>query len=412
MNFKQMFLGGLATAGLGFLWVACSSNATGSSCVIGAESCSCQTGGQCDPGLACLSQRCVRLGGSSGSAGAAGSTTTNTAGAGGSGPGGSTGSAGAGMTGGAPPGTGGMGAGGSRAGAGGTGGRAGAGGAGGSGGGVAGSGGAGGAPGTSTLGAACKANTDCSAGLSCLKSSDNISAAAIGGPGNGLCTLDCTANQNACGPVGGICAAIDVTPADVITRALCFESCAIGPTRPLPPVAKCHGREDVVCRPFNAAETVFGCFPLCVTDADCGTRKCEAASGMCVDVPQTGKTVGSACTSAGDTLSSTECAGGVCLPIEAVPDGGTAPGICSSLCSLGSTRACGLRMGALNAGPPVGACIFPWGDMGYNSGDLGLCLQLCDTPNDCSYRSANWTCRTDIPVAGSGHAVCLPPLRD
>ena len=57
MNFKQMFLGGLATAGLGFLWVACSSNATGSSCVLGAESCGCKAAEQCDTGLVCFSQR-------------------------------------------------------------------------------------------------------------------------------------------------------------------------------------------------------------------------------------------------------------------------------------------------------------------------------------------------------------------
>jgi len=32
-----------------------------------------------------------------------------------------------------------------------------------------------------------------------------------GGVGNGLCTLDCTANQTACGPLGGVCVAIDVS---------------------------------------------------------------------------------------------------------------------------------------------------------------------------------------------------------
>jgi hypothetical protein len=122
--------------------------------------------------------------------------------------------------------------------------------------------------------------------------------------------------------------------------------------------------------------------------------------------------VGSACTAGADTLSSTECAGALCLPVESIPVGGTGPGICTAFCNLGLPQACGFRSGALDAGPPEGACIFPWSDVGYNSGDLGFCLQLCDTPGDCTYRAANWTCRTDLPVTGTGHAVCLPPLTD
>jgi hypothetical protein len=123
-----------------------------------------------------------------------------------------------------------------------------------------------------------------------------------------------------------------------------------------------------------------------------------------------GKTVGSGCTASANTLSSMECAGGLCLPIESVADGGTTPGICTAFCNLGVLEGCNFHIGALDAGPAQGACIFPWSDTGYNSGDLGFCLQLCDTPNDCGYRSGNWTCRTDIQVGGTGHAVCLPPL--
>jgi hypothetical protein len=290
------------------------------------------------------------------------------------------------------------------------------GGAGGNGTGGAGTGGAGGsggvAPGGSKLGAGCNATAECGTGLTCLKSSDNISAQAPGGPGNGLCTVDCTTNQAICGPLGGICIAVDASADAGVTRAFCFESCAIGPNPPAAPVPKCHSRDEVVCEPVNNAETIFACVPLCVTDADCGTRKCEAASGLCVETPFPGKTVGSGCTV---TLgvSNNECAGGLCLPITAIPDGGTTtPGICTALCNLGAQEACGFRLGALDAGPPQGACVLPWGDTGYNSGDLGLCLQLCDNSNDCSYRSPNWTCRTDIALTGTGHSVCLVPLPD
>jgi len=159
----------------------------------------------------------------------------------------------------------------------------------------------------------------------------------------------------------------------------------------------------------NQAETLFSCVPLCVTDADCGTRKCEAASGLCVDAPMPGKAIGAGCTVTRG-MSNTECAGGLCLPIQAIPDGGTtAPGICTALCRLGTQEACNFRITAIDAGPPVGACIFPWSDTGYNTGDLGLCLQLCDTTADCGYKGPNWGCLPNTTVTGTGHSVCLVP---
>jgi len=145
-----------------------------------------------------------------------------------------------------------------------------------------------------------------------------------------------------------------------------------------------------------------------VTDADCGARKCDAATGLCVDSPHVGKTVGSGCTAMSGT-SSNECAGGLCLPIVAAADGGATPGICTALCRLGTLDACAYRSTPIDAGPPIGACVLPWGDIGYNNGDLGLCLQLCDTLADCSYSAPNWTCRTDITLNGFGHSVCIVP---
>jgi hypothetical protein len=251
--------------------------------------------------------------------------------------------------------------------------------------------------------------------MKCIRPSDNLSSdpTSPGGIGNGLCTLDCTANSSACVPYGGTCTVIDQAPDGGVAKAVCFESCAIGPSPAMPPVFKCHGRQDLACEPVNRAETVFACIPLCVTDADCGTRKCEAASGLCVDAPVTGKTIGSGCTVVRD-MSNNECAGGLCLPIEDIPDGGTtAPGTCSALCRLGTQEACNYRSTPISAGPPVGACVLPWGDPStYNSGDLGLCLQLCDDPSDCSYQAANWVCRTDLMLKGFGHSVCYPPQPD
>jgi hypothetical protein len=119
--------------------------------------------------------------------------------------------------------------------------------------------------------------------------------------------------------------------------------------------------------------------------------------------------MGEGCTATRDQ-SSSECAGGLCLPIDEIRDGGTStPGICTARCRLGTQEACGYRVTPIDAGPPMGACVLPWGDTGYNTGDLGLCLQLCDTTNDCSYKASNWVCRTDIRLSGFGHSVCLVP---
>src|SRR5437667_1112513 len=96
-----------------------------------------------------------------------------------------------------------------------------------------GGGGAGGGGGSlgASLGAACKSDAECGAGLTCIKPTDHLSnkPEAPGGVGNGICTVDCTMTGE-CG-AGGICVAIDVdADAQTVSRALCFETCAIGPT--------------------------------------------------------------------------------------------------------------------------------------------------------------------------------------
>jgi hypothetical protein len=267
-----------------------------------------------------------------------------------------------------------------------------------------GTGGAGGS-GTSSLGAPCTSDAQCGGGLTCIKTSDNLSNLSPGGVPNGMCTRDCTNDQMACGPLGGICVGIDGSADAGVSKAACFETCAIGTG------TKCHARQDMACEPVNRDETIFSCIPICVTDSDCGTRKCDVGSGLCVETVTPGKPVGSGCTAS--RMSNNECAGGLCLPIQAVPDGGTTPGICTALCRLGTQEACGYRINAVDAGPPMGACIYPWGDPNvYATGDLGLCLQLCDTEGDCSYHAADWTCRTDFNIRGFAHHPCLPPPPD
>jgi hypothetical protein len=264
------------------------------------------------------------------------------------------------------------------------------------------------------LGGPCKANGDCASGL-CSKSSDNLSSdpTSPGGVGNGLCTVDCTANAAVCGPLGGICVAIDVS-GTTVTKAVCLESCSVGPALPALPVTKCHGRQDMACEPVNQAETLFACIPICISDADCGTRKCEPASGLCVGTPRTGKPLGSGCTAVRGQPN-TDCASGLCLPIDNFPsDGGNStPGVCSEFCRFLTQEACHYRGSPLDAGPTMGACVLPYNSSApYNAGDLGLCLQLCDAPGDCNYQAPNWTCQTQTVLNGWGHSVCLVPTPD
>jgi hypothetical protein len=262
-----------------------------------------------------------------------------------------------------------------------------------------GGGGAGGGPsGTQTLGASCKADAECVQGLICIKPTDKLGVSG-GGVANGLCTRDCSVDTTVCG-ANAMCATLDVTINNQ-PKAACLEKCAIGPN-----VVKCHGRQDAACAPVDANNSSFICYPLCVSDADCAGRRCDPSTGLCVDTLPPGKIMGAGCTVI-PGQSNMECAGGVCLPVDDnLTDGGPRPGVCSALCRYGTQASCGFRTTPLASGPAAGACAVPY-DTGFDVGDLGLCLQLCDTTTDCRYHAVNWTCRTDIMVGG-GHAVCGP----
>src|SRR5260221_49604 len=80
----------------------------------------------------------------------------------------------------------------------------------------------------------------------------------------------CAANATMCSAFGGLCVGFDAAG----TKGYCLESCRLG--SPTVGAMKCHGRQDVTCEPFGSATAPsFGCMPLCLSDADCGTRKCD-----------------------------------------------------------------------------------------------------------------------------------------
>jgi hypothetical protein len=239
----------------------------------------------------------------------------------------------------------------------------------------------GGEGGASPLGIKCTSNADCSGGLTCLRPTDNIVPGS--GPPNGLCTAECTtmASENFCKSLGGTCIALSSSPT---AKAFCMETCATG--KVTVPSDKCHGRDDMMCAELDPAG--FGCVPICESDADCGTRKCDLASGLCADVLTPGAPIGSPCT------ADTDCAGRFCFAFDPAPDASSA-GVCTAICRLGSLG-CKFRVGALDAGPPVGACLLSTPDA--DIGDVGICAQLCDSVNDCSTNDPRWTCRLDVMV--------------
>jgi hypothetical protein len=248
--------------------------------------------------------------------------------------------------------------------------------------------GGGGDGGPSPLGTPCSSNNDCRGGLTCLKSTDNLAPGS--GPPNGVCTTECSipANHDLCDSLNGTCVRFSAA----INKSYCMEQCTIGeaPT----PESKCHGREDMVCMSLEPEGA--GCIPLCATDADCDSRKCDLGTGFCRDVVTPGAPIGSPC-SADD-----ECAGAICYPFV-LSDASISPGVCSAACRLGNIEGCGFRTSPLDAGPAVGACLLS--PRSSKTGDLGICAQLCDTVNDCSTQDPRWNCLLDADVRSVfGHA--------
>jgi hypothetical protein len=344
MNANYFVAVATAALAIGFLWESgCSSSSSGDNCAVGSESCPCTAGGSCDKGLTCLSNRCVNLDG--------GSTTTIGAG------GANTGSTTSSTTG--------------------------------SGGNVTGSGGAAGGGARGTLGSACTSTANCQTGLTCLTPNDDLATGA--GVPNGICTLDCTSNPGtACAPYNGSCVSFE---AGALAKGFCMENCTQGVAASAANM-KCHLRQDFACATLGGGAV---CVPICTDDAECGSRKCNPGTGLCEAQRMAGAPLGASCTVDSD------CAGFFCLSFNTPPaDGGPAPGACSEFCRFGNTTSgCEFRITSLDAGPPVGACLYT--STSGNFGDLGACGQLCDVPADCLATFPGWTCVQNATIKSTFH---------
>jgi hypothetical protein len=232
-----------------------------------------------------------------------------------------------------------------------------------------------------TLGAACVVNADCGLGLKCLTSTANVPAFG-GGPANGYCSKNCTADTD-CPSPGSVCF-LGASP----SAGVCVLTCDLGPAltsldEALDP-NKCLGREDVRCDSLDGTSTLLGCLPTCGRDDQCAAgRVCDPRTAVCVAVPNTGSPTGDNC------ASSTDCAG-VCVSF------GNGIAACSSPCVLGGDFS-DLTAVADCGGLTQGLCAFS--PSGNGAGDFGFCAEACLAQSDCQNPSF-WCANVGLPDNG------------
>jgi hypothetical protein len=180
-------------------------------------------------------------------------------------------------------------------------------------------------------------------------------------------------------------------------KAWCMESCTPGMS--VSAANKCHGRADQACS--FVSQRSYVCLPSCTSDAECGSRKCEIATGFCTATVAAAPAIGTPC----DPNATTDvCAPGYCQDIS-LPDSGPAMGVCTAPCRLGGLEGCGYSRNAI--GPSSGvvaACLGNYKGMD-GDGDQGFCWQLCDIASNCLYPAA--ACNQSLRTTW-GHGVCEP----
>jgi len=230
------------------------------------------------------------------------------------------------------------------------------------------------APLPNMLGAPCIVDKDCGPLLFCL---DVLSTKIFKeGPANGICVADCAKDASACKGLDptSACRTFDDNGTTNTTSddiAYCMRGCTTGSA---PSEAKCFGRPDVACITLGTASTNGVCIPVCRNDADCGSRFCDLASGLCADGPRTGTAIGGACSASNQD----ECVGYCSVSL------GNGYSECSGYCTNGSIG-CGQ-----SGSPPYDAfCVTPeTTGGGWNGGDFGFCSKLCDCDKDCGRTDA------------------------
>jgi hypothetical protein len=149
---------------------------------------------------------------------------------------------------------------------------------------------------------------------------------------------------------------------------------------------------------------------MCSSDVECPTNK-SCLFGLCLDTADamtvTGDPIGTHCDPSKfntpmDTCREKQCFGTV----------GTPPAFCTKYCSVNSLTACSFvdKMTPLTGEHGLCLAIVTASTAAATAdptGDLGICVQQCDTVADCldSKAETGWTCDTTTEPA-LGHGFC------
>jgi len=269
--------------------------------------------------------------------------------------------------------------------------------------GTAGAGGMAPVSGATNMAKACATDTDCGAGLVCLKATDKL-IGTLGGPSNGYCTMTCTslAEATACEAAGGLC--LDLSAAGDATVGYCLKNCKFGDTDG---DSKCQARTDVGCgQVYNQNGDVSGavCIPLCAQDSDCPTgRKCDPMEGFCVDTPHAGDPMGAHCTA--DPMTGASACAGYCQGIGD-ENNKLVASFCTRRCVLGQLGCNIVGANMSVAGGMHGVCAYG-SDPTADLDDLGFCTVECDSVDDCPNKTdPNPVCETAQTMSVIGHGIC------
>lgn len=129
---------------------------------------------------------------------------------------------------------------------------------------------------STTLGSACKRNSDCGKSETCLTETSELLLG--GGIPGGVCARECSDDYAVCEKDEEPTVCVVTTGTSKEQRAFCLPSCELGDGD----VDKCMSRHDVACDQGIEGTTEAFCRPLCVSDGDCREGgRCNPATGAC-----------------------------------------------------------------------------------------------------------------------------------
>jgi hypothetical protein len=240
------------------------------------------------------------------------------------------------------------------------------------------------------VGRACATDAECGAGLTCIQRTDTLTLG--GGPPKGLCSIACSTHDTC------LEFSSDAWCVEYDNGGYCLEGCLIDQE----PAVKCHDRLEFVCNVLDFAPLGTGCsdldpcgsnevclsgecnlaltvcMPSCGSNEDCPAGLfCDYISGLCVESEPGGKGFNEACDPSA-AADPNECVGGICSETYDAPSEGT----CSGFCNMGNPFSCGYT----GEGKAGAACLYGSiiGGEISETGDLGICGQLCDCDDECT----------------------------